>query len=230
MGDVNGVADLAGNPLDMDNIWSFTITAATGDTTPPTVIAVQPADGAVGREHHDRRDRDIQRGHECQRRSSTPPLNCRRPAARPYLAVVAYNSATNTAILTPDSPLSNNTTYTAVVRGGSGGVSDVVGNELATDVSWSFNTAVSSDTTPPFVNSTSPADGATGVSIGTQVVAIFSEAMDPDTITTTTFTVNGVAAAVAYDDTTNTATLTPAAALANATTYTARLSKGGAPG
>ena len=64
-------------------------------------------------------------------------------------------------------------------------------------------------------------DGATGVSIGTQVVAIFSEAMDPATITTTTFTLNGVAAAVAYNDTTNTATLTPAAALANATTYTA---------
>ncbi len=141
--------------------------------------------------------------------------------AGPVPAVVAYNSATNTATLTPDSPLSNNTTYTAVVSGGPGGVSDLAGNELASDDSWSFTTAVSSDTTPPVVSSTSPADGATGVSIGTQVVAIFSEAMDPATITTTTFTLNGVAAAVAYNDTTNTATLTPAAPLANATTYTA---------
>ena len=47
--------------------------------------------------------------------------------------------------------------------------------------------------------------------------------MNPATITATTFTLNGVTAAVAYNGTTNTATLTPAAALANATTYTARV-------
>ena len=152
-----------------------------------------------------------------------PPLNSRIPAVGPYLAVVAYDSATNTATLTPDSPLSNNTTYTAVVSGGPGGVSDVAGNVLASDVSWSFTSAVSSDTTPPAVNSTAPSSGATGVSIGTQVVAIFSEPMNPATITAATFTLNGVTAAVAYNGTTNTATLTPAAVLANATTYTARV-------
>src|SRR5205823_3958135 len=55
----------------------------------------------------------------------------------------------------------------------------------------------------------------------------FSRAMSAATLTTSSFTLAGpagaVAASVSYNGTTNTATLTPAAALAAGTTYTATL-------
>jgi Domain of unknown function (DUF4082)/Bacterial Ig-like domain/Glycosyl hydrolases family 16 len=90
------------------------------------------------------------------------------------------------------------------------------------------------DTTPPTVSAVAPASGATGVSAGTVVKATFSKAMDPMTITTTTFQLRNaanalVAASVSYDGTTLTATLTPSSALGGGTTYTATV-KGGATG
>jgi hypothetical protein len=92
---------------------------------------------------------------------------------------------------------------------------------------------VFSTSTAPSVSSVTPANGATGVSTGTTVTATFNKAMDPASITSTTFTLQSsagaVAAAVSYNATTRTATLTPSAALALGTTYTATV-KGGATG
>ena len=81
----------------------------------------------------------------------------------------------------------------------------------------------SPDTTAPTVSSTTPANGATGVA----VTATFSEAMDPATITTATFTLSGggaVTGAVTYAGTT--ATFTPTASLAYSTPYTATITTG----
>src|SRR5207244_1328697 len=89
------------------------------------------------------------------------------------------------------------------------------------------------DTTPPTVTSVTPASGATGVNTSTTVTATFSEAMNASTITTGTFVLrNGasvVTSTVSYNSNTNVATLTPSAALAASTTYTATIS-GGASG
>jgi hypothetical protein len=56
---------------------------------------------------------------------------------------------------------------------------DVAGNALASPFTFSFTTL---DQTPPTITSTSPVNGATGVSATTQVVVTFSEAMDAATI------------------------------------------------
>ena len=80
------------------------------------------------------------------------------------------------------------------------------------------------DATPPTVTSTSPTSGATEVVVTTTITAIFSEAMDESTITTSSFTLDGVSGSVSYDSGTYTATFTPSANLANNTTYTATLS------
>ena len=68
--------------------------------------------------------------------------------------------------------------------------------------------------------------GATGVLINTTVTATFSMAMNPASITTSTFTLTGpggtaVAGAVGYSG--STATFTPSAVLAYGTTYTATI-------
>ncbi|MEE2523899.1 DUF7594 domain-containing protein [Pseudarthrobacter sp. J47] len=89
------------------------------------------------------------------------------------------------------------------------------------------------DTAAPTVTGTSPADGATGVAVSTNVTATFSEAMNASTINSTTFTLKtgttAVSAAVTYSGTGNTATLNPGTDLAAGTTYTATV-KGGSTG
>ena len=82
---------------------------------------------------------------------------------------------------------------------------------------------------------TTPASGATGVATSVAPTATFSEAIDPTTISGTTFslvktgTTTALAATVTYDAPTKTATLTPSAALTASTGYTATV-KGGTGG
>ena len=87
------------------------------------------------------------------------------------------------------------------------------------------------DTTAPTVTGVSPADGATGVAVSSNVTGTFSEAMDAATIGGSTFTLKdgagaAVAAGVSYDGATRTATLNPTADLANSATYTATITTG----
>ena len=94
-----------------------------------------------------------------------------------------------------------------------------------------FSTAVGADTTPPTVTVIKPASAATGVSQATAVTATFSEAMDTTTINSTNFELRNpssalVTATVAYNSSTNVATLTPSAALAASTAYTATVKVG----
>jgi hypothetical protein len=90
------------------------------------------------------------------------------------------------------------------------------------------------DLIPPTVFSVVPANAATGVSINTSVSAVFSEDIDPATISNSTFELRNasnvlVPATISYNAGTLTARLIPSAPLANGTAYTATL-KGGITG
>src|SRR6185369_6414714 len=61
-----------------------------------------------------------------------------RSAAGLVSAVVSYESATNSAVLTPAAALQASTTYTATAK--AGGVRDAAGNPLAADNQFSFTT------------------------------------------------------------------------------------------
>ena len=78
------------------------------------------------------------------------------------------------------------------------------------------------------VSSTAPANAATGVSVSSNLTTTFSEAMDPATITTSTFTVKQGATAVSGTVTYSgvTAVFTPTSTLAANTTYTATITTG----
>jgi len=127
------------------------------------------------------------------------------------------------AIFNPTAALANDTVYTATIDTG---VTDLAGNALAANKVWSFTTAV--ETTPPTVSSTSPADDAVGVAIGSDITATFSEAMDPTTIVAANFTLmqgaTSIPGAVSYVGLV--ATFNPTAALANDTVYTATIDTG----
>jgi hypothetical protein len=95
-----------------------------------------------------------------------------------------------------------------------------------------FVAAGGGDVTPPTVSSVTPVNGAGSVATTSTVGVTFSEAMDATTLNTNTVQLRNpagtvVTAAVAYNASTRTATLTPSAALAFATTYTASV-RGGA--
>jgi hypothetical protein len=84
--------------------------------------------------------------------------------------------------------------------------------------------------TVPSVVSTVPANGATNVAVNTPISATFSVAMNPSSITSSSFTVTGpggaVAGTVSYSGLT--ATFVPTAALAYSTTYTGTITTGAA--
>jgi hypothetical protein len=91
-----------------------------------------------------------------------------------------------------------------------------------------FVTEVGPDTTPPIVNSVSPVEDASGVATSTNVSAVFNEPLDANTVSGATFELRNVTnqlvpATVTYNNAARTATLDPDAALANSSTYTARL-------
>jgi hypothetical protein len=141
----------------------------------------------------------------------------------PVAGVVSY--AGLTATFTPTSFLAPLTVYTATVTTGA---RSLTGNSLAADFSWSFTTGVTPDTTRPLVNATVPVNGATGVPVNQQVAAVFSEAMDPLTITTANFAlrqgttlVPGIVSYVGL-----TATYIPISSLAPNTAYTAQVTTG----
>src|SRR5438445_6247295 len=88
--------------------------------------------------------------------------------------------------------------------------------------------AIPADTTAPTVSFTVPTTAATGVAISGKIAVAFSEAMDPLTISTATFTLKqgttAVAGTVSYAGVT--ATFTPAGNLAPLSVYTATVTTG----
>jgi hypothetical protein len=111
------------------------------DTTPPTVSSANPAAGAAR----------ISLGSSVlvtfseSMNSATinnATITLRDASAALVPATVAYNTTTHVATLTPSSALAQNTTYTATVKGGAGGVADVAGNPMTADFAWSFTTII----------------------------------------------------------------------------------------
>lgn len=100
----------------------------------------------------------------------------------PISATVSYTGLT--AILDPTNDFTISVVYEATITTG---VKDSIGNALATEYSWTFTTGMASDITAPTVASTTPNHEATDVSINRPVSVVFSEAMDPLSVNTSTF-------------------------------------------
>ena len=75
--------------------------------------------------------------HRLDASSSRTALNAVVPAN------VTYDPATSVATLTPQNALQYGATYTVTVKGGAGGVTDLAGNPLAADSTWSFSVEAS---------------------------------------------------------------------------------------
>ena len=111
----------------------------TYDTTPPSVSTVTPAPGATGVSIS--ANATVTFSEPMAAASfTTSTFVLRDPAGNPVYANVSYNNGQRKATLSPPATLVGLTAYTATVSGGSGGVTDVAGNPLPANYSWSFTT------------------------------------------------------------------------------------------
>src|SRR5439155_758165 len=191
----------------------------TPDTTAPTVSFTVPANAATGVAISQKIAAAFTRSEE--RRAGTQGTFTLKQGPTAVAGTVSYAGVT--ATFNPVSTLAPNTTFTATMTTAA---KDLPGNALASNFVWSFTTGVTPDTTRPTVSATVPANAATGVAINQKIAAAFTEAMDPLTITTVTFTLKqgstDVAGTVSYAGVT--ATFNPLSTLAANTTYTATMS------
>jgi hypothetical protein len=192
---------------------SFSVSGPT-DTTSPTVSSTAPANGATNVNPATAVTATFS---EAVANVSGTTFYLRAAGSSTNVGgTVTLNAAGTTATLQPSAALANGTAYTATITTG---VRDAAGNTLAAIYTWTFTTAAAADGTAPTVNSTNPANNATGVATNTAVSATFSENILPASVTTSSFTVNGVTGTVSVSGAT--ATFTPSAPLAYNTTYTA---------
>src|SRR5207344_1139848 len=86
---------------------------------------------------------------------TTTSFQLRDNAGTLIAATVGYNGLARKATLTPSQPLDLGVTYTATLNSSASGISDLAGNHLTTDHSWSFTARAcpcslwSNSVTPP---------------------------------------------------------------------------------
>jgi hypothetical protein len=199
-------------------------TGGTGssDSTAPTVVSTVPADGATGVPLNVVLSATFSEPMHPQNINVDTFLLKSTLDGLSVPGAVGYSGIT--ATFTPNSNLAPNTNYTATITTGA---KDPTFNHMVAPKIWTFTTGTTTDIGAPTVCSTSPADGATGVSLNGALSATFSEAMDPLTITAANFTVAGVTGTVGYDSVSFVATFTPSSSLASNTAYTATIVGGG---
>lgn len=215
-----GAKDLAGNILVSAYAWSFT-TGSLPDITAPTVISTVPVNGATGVAFNTKITATFS---EAMDPSTISLVTFTLKQGTTSIAgLVTYTGVT--ATFAPAANLAPNTLYTGTITTGA---KDLAGNAVASNYSWNFTTGAVVDANPPTVISTDPLNGATGVMLDKKIAATFSEAMDPLTITTLTYTLKrgaiAVAGSVIYTGTR--ATFSPLIELAPSTTYTATITTG----
>ena len=223
-----GTQDLLGNALASNVVWTFT-TGANPCLPPAPPVSVTPPIGSSGICPNAVVAATFPQAMN-PATINTTTFTVTGPGTTPVTGTVTADTTHKIFTFTPASPLALSTLYTATITTGA---QDAFGNALANNYVWTFMTAAVSCAAPPppTVISVTPLNGSAGACPNTVVTATFSEAMEPSTINTTTFTLTGpgvtpVTGAVTLDGTEKIAAFTPAVALALNTLYTATISTG----
>lgn len=216
----SAVTDLSGNILLQPKVWSFTTVSST-DAIAPIVVSVIPANTASAIAVSANVSATFSEAMNAGTIStSTFTL---KQGATVVPGAVTYSGLT--ASFNPTSNLVVNTIYTASITTGA---RDAAGNSISTDYVWTFTTSAAPDLTAPTVISSIPVNGAVNVVWVSNVTAIFSEAMNPASITNANFML--MQGAIRYDGiisySGNTLTFNPSSDLAPGTSYTATILTG----
>ncbi len=214
--DVTGtVTDVVGNRVTQTT--AFFTTAFEADTTAPQLVAVHPADGVTAVPTNARVQLVFD---EAIQESSLAQVTLRAGGSA-VPVVRGLTDANRQVTVTPVLPLAPQTLYSIEV----GAVEDRAGNVLAGPLSTTFVTGDGVDLIHPQVVGTDPVANAVGVPTNVVGQVVFSERVNPLTVTASTLrfrnsSTNQVVAAtvmVAADGLS--ATVTPTAALQGNTSY-----------
>jgi hypothetical protein len=223
-----GAQDLLGNALASNVVWTFS-TGANPCLPPAPPVSVTPPIGSAGICPNAVVAATFPQAMNPATLNTTT-FTVTGPGTTPVTGAVTADATNKIFTFTPASNLALSTLYTATITTGA---QDAFGNALATDYVWTFTTAAAAcaPPPPPTVISVTPLNGAAGVCPNTVATATFSEAMEPSTIDTTTFTLTGpgvtpVSGAVTLDGTDKIAAFTPSVALTLNTLYTATITTG----
>ncbi len=145
------VTDLAGNALAANFVWKFT-TGAGADTTPPTVVSTSPAGAATGVLTTQVIQAIFSKALAPQTVSNLT-FTLAGPGATPVQGIGSFDTQNMVANFQPTNALMASTNYTAKLQGGAGGITDLAGNPLASDYTWSFTTGTHVSLSPVFLGS-----------------------------------------------------------------------------
>jgi len=140
-----GIKDLAGNAL-AETTWNFT-TGSGVDNTPPTIVTRQPAPGAVSVSTSATVQVTFSESMDAGTITAAS-FRVENPDNDPVAGAISYNNATRTVTLTPNQGLTAGTTFEVIVTTA---VTDLAGNPLASQQSWTFTTQqIAGPPPPPF--------------------------------------------------------------------------------
>ena len=211
-------------------------TGGAADTTAPTVTARVPAVNATGIAVGSNVTATFSEAVTGVDTATFVLRPTATPTATPIAATVTNVAGTNRWVLNPNANLIAGTSYTARLTGGAAAIRDASGNALVATagqpLSWSFTTAGTApagDTTAPTLTARVPAVNATGVAVGTNISATFSEAVQG--VSTGTYQLkdpagNVIPGTVTQVTGSNRWVLDPTATLARNTLYTVTLTGG----
>jgi hypothetical protein len=168
------VKDLRGNALQEDYLFSF----STGATLRPLVLTTSPTPNETGVILNKVVNATFNMPMDPTTMNTTSFTL--KQGATSIAGVVTYSN--NMAFFTPNSNLTGNTEYTATITTNA---QNMAGVALASNYVWSFTTGA---IVAPRVILTDPFTSETGVSVTKVITATFDMAMDPLTITTSSFT------------------------------------------
>ena len=224
-----GAMSAGGLPLAANYVWTFA-TGTTTNSSTPTIIFTNPGSGATGVPLNQKVTATFSTAMNAATINGTT-FTLAGPGGTAVAGTVTYAAGSNSALFAPAVNLTASTAYTATITSGA---KDLAGNALGAGVvpnPWTFTTGTTTNTTSPTITVTNPANIATGVELNATVNATFSEAMNPATLTSATFTLaapGGIAVpgTVTYSAASDIATFTPTDALAMNTEYTANVTNG----
>ncbi len=151
---LSGAKDTAGNAM-AATTWSFT-TAASADTTDPTITSTTPTSGQTGVSP----SAPISATFSEPVQAGTIVVSVKDAALNTVAGTTSFNAGTNAVVFTPTSSLAGTTTYTVTISG----AKDLANNTM-TQFSWSFTTAAVITTW----TQTSSADFTAGTTTGTAI-------------------------------------------------------------
>jgi len=157
-----------------------TVTAAGGpDTTAPTLASRVPTPGATGVSTN----ASLSMTFSEPVKAGTGNILIKKTSDNATVSTIAIGSATIAGSTVTFAPTGLTTSTGYYVQLASGVVQDIANNNYAgiTDTSWSFTTGAGADTTAPLAVTFVPANGATGVSVSSDLSITFNEAVKAGT-------------------------------------------------